>query len=121
VTCPRSTDQRGGVFVIAAFVLLLGTMLVLASGPLIGAIVGRARASAAADAAALAAADAVVLGRGERAACIDAAAVARANDARMVDCVADSTGAAVVVEVRAAPLIPTIRGRARAEIDWTRA
>jgi secretion/DNA translocation related TadE-like protein len=115
----RSRDERGGVFVVAAFVMALGMLLVLATGPLVGAVVLRARAGAAADAAALAAADQIALGRPDRA-CAVAATVARANGSRLETCSTGPRHAAVTVGIDPPmPAMPHVRARARAEIDWS--
>jgi len=82
-----------------ATVLLIGGLLV----PVVAASVARHRATVAADAAALAAADALVgIVRGD--ACARAAEVAAADGASLERCVVDGLVATVRVEARAALL-----------------
>lgn len=115
----RREDERGGVFVLAAFVLLLGLLLVLATGPLIGAVAARARADSAADAAALAGADQLALGRPDRV-CPVARQVATANEAVLDDCtrIGDDTVEVVVRVGGEGALVPDARSRSRARVHW---
>jgi secretion/DNA translocation related TadE-like protein len=80
-------------------VLVVGLALSMGAARLGGALVGRARADTAADAAALAAADALALGDGAAAAQAAAHATAARNGARLVSCACEGTTAEVVVEV----------------------
>ena len=86
----------------------------------------QARADAAADAAALAAADQLTLGEGPAAATAAAAEVASANGARLVTCYCAGLSAEVLVSVSGTgpPGLPSrVGGRARAEADligWPR-
>jgi secretion/DNA translocation related TadE-like protein len=100
-------------------VLVIGLVLATAALRLGGAMVGRARAATAADAAALAAADALAAGRGSAAAVADARETAAGNDARLLSCSCAGTDARVVVEVDL-PTFGLLRGtavgRSRAEV-----
>jgi secretion/DNA translocation related TadE-like protein len=101
-------------------VLVVGLVLTFAAARLGGALVGRARADTAADAAALAAADSLALGRGAAAAAAAARATATNNNARLVSCACEGTEAEVVVEVDLPHLGVfggVARGRARAEVS----
>jgi secretion/DNA translocation related TadE-like protein len=105
--------------VVLIAVVALGALLALGAARLGGAVVGRARADAAADAAALAAADMLALGRGPEAAARAAAETAVANDARLVSCACAGRIATVDVEVAISGLGGVgglARGRARAEV-----
>lgn len=100
-------------------VLVVGLVLASGAARLGGALVGRARAETAADAAALAAADRLALGGGAAAARTAAARTAASNEARLLTCDCTGARAAVVVEVD----LPTVlavfgsaRGKARAEV-----
>ncbi len=100
-------------------VLVVGLVLATGAARLGGALVGRARAESAADAAALAAADRLALGGGAASAQSAAARTAGSNHARLVSCECSGTSAAVVVEVDLPPLLGVFgpaRGRARAEV-----
>jgi secretion/DNA translocation related TadE-like protein len=100
-------------------VLIVGLVLTAAAARLGGALVGRARAESAADAAALAAADRLALGDGSAAARAAADATATSNDAHLVSCDCAGTSAEVVVEVDIpawGALFGPARGRARAEV-----
>ena len=74
-----------------------------------------ARVQTAADAAALAAADQLALGRSGRAAQQTAIASARENGARLVRCECGGVAAEVEVEIPG-----EARARARAEVDFSR-
>jgi len=95
-------------------VLVIGLVLAMGAARLGGALIGRARAESAADAAALAAADRLALGDGSA-----AARTASSNDARLVSCDCSGTTAEVVVEVDVpawGALFGPARGRAKAEV-----
>jgi secretion/DNA translocation related TadE-like protein len=114
-----SGDERGGVSVVMLAVLVFGALLALGAARLGGALVGRARAESAADAAALAAADRLALGGGAPAARSAAVRTAEHNDARLVSCACAGTSAAVVVEVDLpawSAVFGPARGRAKAEV-----
>jgi secretion/DNA translocation related TadE-like protein len=100
--------------VVLIAVVALGALLALGAARLGGAVVGRARADAAADAAALAAADMLALGRGPEAAAEAAAETADANDARLVRCACAGRIATVDVEV-AIPGLGGVGGPARSK------
>jgi secretion/DNA translocation related TadE-like protein len=107
------------VSVLAIAVVVVGVVLTMGAARLGGALVGRARAETAADAAALAAADALALGHGPDRAVSDARATAARNDARLVSCDCEGTRAEVVVEVDVPALGilgAVARGRATAEV-----
>jgi secretion/DNA translocation related TadE-like protein len=111
--------ERGSVTILMVAVVVIGVVLSLGAGRLGGAIVGRARADTAADAAALAAADALALGEDANAAGAAARATAARNDARLVSCVCIGTTAEVVVDVDVpgiGALGAVARGRAKAEV-----
>jgi secretion/DNA translocation related TadE-like protein len=100
-------------------VLVFGLLLAMGAARLGGALVGRARAESAADAAALAAADRLALGGGAAAARAAAEHTAASNDARLVSCACAGASAAVVVEVDLpawASLFGPAEGRAKAEV-----
>jgi secretion/DNA translocation related TadE-like protein len=113
------TRERGGVSVLMVAVVVIGLVLSLGAARLGGALVGRARADTAADAAALAAADALALGRGEADARLAARDIAASNHARLVSCACSGTTAEVVVEVDVpglGVLGSVARARAKAEV-----
>jgi secretion/DNA translocation related TadE-like protein len=100
-------------------VVVTGLVLVTGAARLGGALVGRARAESAADAAALAAADRLALGGGAVAAHAAAAHTATSNHARLVSCDCAGASAAVVVEVDVpawSAVFGPARGKARAEV-----
>lgn len=112
----RATEQeRGAVSIVVVAILLVGLALAVGAARAGVAMIGQARAETAADAAALAAADTLALGRGRA----DAAATdaASRNGARLVSCDCRGSHAEVVVEVqlRRVP-ISKVRARARAEV-----
>jgi secretion/DNA translocation related TadE-like protein len=107
------------VSIVMLAVLVIGLVLAMGAARLGGALVGRARAESAADAAALAAADRLAFGGGTGAARAAAADTAASNDARLVLCDCSGTTAEVVVEVDLpawGALAGPARGRARAEV-----
>lgn len=91
---PWPGEQRGSTTVIALVLVGLLTSVALAGAVAGGVLVGKRRAAAAADLAALAAAEtlgpggpaSVGLSSGEGAACAQAALVSRANAARLTTC-----------------------------------
>ena len=123
----RQPDGEGGSAVLAVpLAVLLFTVTALALGDLSGVVVARARATTAADAAALGAAVEVALG-GTSPPEGAARTLARANGGRLVSCTCPGPGvrpggpATVLVEV-AVPFRPrlvpgelTVRARARAD------
>lgn len=115
----KRRGERGAVTVIMLAVLVMGLVLTMGALRLGAAMVGRARAESAADAAALAAADALALGHGADEARADAISTAASNHARVVSCDCGGTEANVVVEVELpafGALGGVARGRARAEV-----
>ena len=111
--------ERGAVTVLMLAVLVIGLVLTMGAARLGGALVGRARAESAADAAALAAADRLALGDDAGAARAAAVHTAASNDARLVACDCSGTTAEVVVEVDVpawGALAGPARGRAKAEV-----
>ena len=113
------TRERGAASVLVVAIVVLGVALTMGAARLGGALIGRARAETAADAAALAAADALALGEEPSEAESDARVTATRNDARLVSCACAGTHAEVVVEVDVpglGVLGAVARGRARAEV-----
>jgi secretion/DNA translocation related TadE-like protein len=111
--------ERGGVSIVVLAVLVIGLLITAGAARLGGALVGRARAESAADAAALAAADRLALGGGPDAAHAAASRTAASNDARLVSCECAGATAEVVVEVdlpAVLALFGPARGRAKAEV-----
>ena len=111
--------ERGAVSILMLAVLVIGLVLAMGAARLGGALIGRARAESAADAAALAAADRLALGDGSAAARTAAGATASSNDARLLSCDCSGTTAEVVVEVDVpawGALFGPARGRAKAEV-----
>ena len=108
-------DQRGTatVWMLCCVLLVVGlAFVVLGLG---AALVSRHRASAVADLAALAAADAVLAGRPSP--CLAAARIGRAQDGRVVECRVVGDVVEVVAEVPVGELLaflPPARARARA-------
>jgi secretion/DNA translocation related TadE-like protein len=98
-------------------IVVIGLALTAGAGRLGSALVARARADSAADAAALAAADMLALGRGAGAAVAAARDTAAANGGMLVRCECAGDDALVVVEVPASGILaPPAQGRARAEV-----
>jgi len=97
-------------------VFVFGLVLTVAAGRLGTALVGRARAETAADAAALAAADQLALGRGSAAAAAAARETAASNGAELSSCRCEGNAAEVVVELDLG-LLGTARGRAKAAVE----
>jgi secretion/DNA translocation related TadE-like protein len=111
--------ERGGVSVVMLAVLVFGALVTMGAARLGGALVGRARAETAADAAALAAADRLALGGGAPAARTAAERTAASNHARLVSCDCAGASAAVVVEIDLpawAAVFGAARGTAKAEV-----
>jgi len=113
------SGERGGVSIVMLGVLVVGLALSGSAARLGGALVGRARADAAADAAALAAADALASGRSDAEARTAATETAGSNGARLVSCSCGGLTAEVVVEVgipALAAVFGPARGHAKAEV-----
>ena len=112
------TEERGNVSVIAVAGVGLALVLCLGIAKVGGAVMLGARADTAADAAALAGADALALGRSPGRAADAARAAAADNGARLVSCACAGSTAEVVVEIVAG--IGRAHGQARAEVDLSR-
>jgi secretion/DNA translocation related TadE-like protein len=97
-------------------VLVMGLVLTAAAARLGTALGGRAHAESAADAAALAAADSLALGRGVDDARAAARSAAEHNGVRLVSCECEGASAEVVVEVDLLAL-GHARARARAVVE----
>jgi secretion/DNA translocation related TadE-like protein len=107
-------SERGAATVLVIGVVAVGLSLTAGAARLGGALVAKARADTAADAAALAAADMVALGRGADAAERAARETAATNDGRLLRC--ECGGPVVEVEVAVdAPGLAGLGGTARAE------
>jgi len=110
------TGERGTATVWMLAVLGLGILLALGAARLGVAAIAGARADSAADAAALAAADMLALGRDPGAATAAARETAAANGARLVGCTCRGRYPTVHVAV-AVPVLGThARATARAEV-----
>ncbi|MBF4462861.1 MULTISPECIES: Rv3654c family TadE-like protein [unclassified Rathayibacter] len=110
--CAPPTDGEEGSAAVVAIGVVVGTILVTTAvlGGCAG-VVGHQRAVAAADAAALAAAD-VASGLVPGEPCSAAAKVARADDADVSSCVIEEREVTVSVEVGVGPLVLAARSRA---------
>src|SRR5262249_53301205 len=105
--------------VVMLAIVVAGLVLAMGAARLGGALIGRARAESAADAAALAAADRLALGGGAGAARAAADPPAPPNGAPPVSCDCAGTTASVIVEVdlpSLGALFGPARGRAKAEV-----
>jgi secretion/DNA translocation related TadE-like protein len=111
--------ERGAATIVVIGVFVLGMALMLGASRLGVAMLARARAETAADAAALAAADTLALGGDAAAASDQAAAVAEANGARLVGCDCGGRFATATVEVDVPVLGRVARARSRAEVTGT--
>ena len=107
--------ERGSTTVVMIAVVAIGFALLVGAARLGTAVVARARADTAADAAALAAADMIALDRGADAAEAAAGETAAANGARLVRCSCAGRIATVVVEYAVGALGASARSTARAE------
>jgi secretion/DNA translocation related TadE-like protein len=105
------SSERGAVSILALAAVGISIVLCLGIGRVGGAAVLQARADTAADAAALAGADELALGRGPGAAVRAAREAASANRARLVSCSCAGDAAEVVVQIGRA------HGHARAIVD----
>jgi Putative Flp pilus-assembly TadE/G-like len=90
-------SERGSVVVMMAAAIVVAGMLAIATGDLGGAAVRKARADTAADAAALAAADALARGRPPGQALAAARAAAADDGAVLITCRCAGANAEVVV------------------------
>ena len=115
----RDPTERGAATIAVIGVFVLGMALMLGATRLGVAMLARARAETAADAAALAAADTLALGGDAAVANDQAAAVAEANGARLVGCDCSGRFATATVEVDVPVLGRIARARSRAEVTGT--
>ncbi len=112
----RARDMRGNVSIFVAAVVVLAMLLATAVARLGGSVVEKSRANTAADAAALAAADRLALGRSPVDACAAARATAADNGAHLLTCRLDSSaGGALAAEVVLE--IHDAQAQARAVVD----
>jgi secretion/DNA translocation related TadE-like protein len=112
----RNPDERGNVTVLVTAVTVAAIVLCAALAHFSGAVVEKARAENAADAAALAAADGLALGRAVSEACSDAVRTAADNGARVLTCrYRGSASRVMTAEVTVA--VGAARARARATAD----
>lgn len=107
-------DERGNVTVLLTAVLVVAVLLCTSVARLAAAAREKARAENAADAGALAAADAMALGGTVGQACTRARQTATENHARLLSCANRNSGMQVVVELDRA------RAQARAEFTAVR-
>ena len=114
-----SRAERGAATIVVVGVFVLEMALMLGATRLGVAMLARARAETAADAAALAAADTLALGGDAAAANDQAVAVAEANGARLVGCDCSGRFATATVEVDVPVLGRIARARSRAEVTGT--
>ena len=109
-------EAQGNVSVLVTAVIVLAALLCMAVARLGSGVVEKARANNAADAAALAAADGLALGRLPARACAIARQTAIDNGARLLACSGGASPTHVTVaEVTVA--MGEARARARAEVD----
>jgi len=112
----RRAAQRGATTIVMIAVLVLGMALTLGAARVGAALVGRARAQTAADAAALAAADTIALGGDAERAHADAASIADANGARLESCACAPPRLTVTVAVDVPVVGRVARVSASAEV-----
>ena len=112
----RMRGARGSVSVLILATFVLGAALMIGAARLGAALVGRARAETAADAAALAAADALALGHSAGRAATDAAATASENGATLEACACAGPEVTVTVVVDVPVVGRVARVRASAEV-----
>jgi secretion/DNA translocation related TadE-like protein len=113
MTRPVTTRDRGAVSILMLAAVGISIALCLGIARVGGAAVLQARADTAADAAALAGADALALGRGSVAAVRSARTAVALNHGRLVSCSCTGDAAEVVVQLGRA------HGRARAVVDFS--
>ena len=109
--------ERGASTVVVIAVVAMGFVLVAGAARLGTALIARARADTAADAAALAAADMLALGQDSGAAEAAARDTAAANGAQLVRCSCAGRFPTVVVAVAAGSLGASAHSTARAEVS----
>jgi secretion/DNA translocation related TadE-like protein len=116
------TTERGSAAVLVLGLIAIAIVLTLAIVAVGGAVVLAGRAESAADAAALAAADSVALGRSSGA-CASASSVAEIDGAHLVTCDLEPDAVEVLVELAGEhPVVlgRPVRARSRAEVDLSR-
>ena len=119
--CLSATD-RGSVTLLGAILIGIGLLLSVVVLEVGGLVAQRAHVSAAADAAALAAAQELALGHGPSAATGAAERSASANGAELMWCQCDGVSALVeVVQRSSLPGKPQLRAQARASVDFNAA
>lgn len=117
-------SERGSVTVLSIILVVMAAALLFGVARLGLAAVLRTRVENAADASALAAADQLALGHSPTDAREAAVATARDNGAVLLECSCEGLSAEVAVELDVSvPLLgfPAVQGRARAEVDLSRA
>jgi secretion/DNA translocation related TadE-like protein len=107
--------ERGAASIVMVGILAVAVALCFGVARLGTAAIASARADAAADSAALAAADMMALGRGQDQAVAGARSTAEANDAVLVRCSFSGRAVTVVVRVAVAGM-SNARATARAEV-----
>jgi secretion/DNA translocation related TadE-like protein len=112
------TSERGNVTIIAVAGIALAFVLCIGVARVGAAVALQSRADTAADAAALAGADALALGHSSRDAADAARAAASDNGARLVVCSCAGDAAEVTVEIDRE--IGHAHGHARADVDLSR-
>jgi secretion/DNA translocation related TadE-like protein len=117
-TTPEPRNEPGNVSIIALAGIVLAFVLCVGVARVGAAVVLQSRADTAADAAALAGADALALGGSARAATQAAEAAASDNGARLVECSCAGAVAEVIVEIDRE--IGRAHGHARADVDLSR-
>jgi secretion/DNA translocation related TadE-like protein len=108
--------EHGSASLIMIGVLAVALTLMLGAARLGVAVIARGRADTAADAAALAAADMLALGRGPADARVAARQTARDNGAELSSCDCDGQFVTVEVAVGVGVLDAVAHGEARAEV-----
>jgi secretion/DNA translocation related TadE-like protein len=112
----RDHRERGSATVLMCGVLVVAVALMFGAARLGMGVVAKGRADTAADAAALAAADMLALGRGAGAAAAAARDTASDNGARLVSCRCDGSFPSVVVAIDVGVLGAVAHATARAEV-----
>jgi secretion/DNA translocation related TadE-like protein len=112
----RETSDRGSAAVVVLAVFVAGMVLLVGASRVGAALIARARADTAADAAALAAADMLALGYDEHRATSAASETARANGADLEVCACAGPVVTVTVVVDVPVLGRVARVKASAEV-----
>ena len=118
----RYASEYGSMTVIAASVIVIGLVLSVVVLNVGGYLGERSHASAAADAAALAAADELALGHGALAAWLAAGLAAAENGAELVlcECIGNEANVKIVMKSRFR-IVGRIHARARATVELSSA